>query len=45
MCIRDRFGLPVGEFDIGIVFEKWSEMIATLEYLRAMQVALDTMSV
>ena len=33
-------GLPVGEFDIGIVFEKWSEMIATLEYLRAMQVAL-----
>jgi len=34
------FGLPVGEFDIGIVFEKWTKMIATLEYLRAMQVAL-----
>jgi len=34
------FGLPVGDFDFGAVFEKWSEMIATLEYLRAMQVAL-----
>ncbi len=34
------FGAPIGGFDFGVIFQKWSETIAAIEYLRAMQVAL-----